>query len=472
MLEYFESIKFLEKASETAGDLNVGIFIVGGFVRDLVLNRETNEIDFLVVGDGVMFASIFADRLGVKKINIYKNFGTAQFSFNNYNLEFVGARKESYNPESRNPDIAPGTFKDDIHRRDFTINSLAISLNQSNYGELIDTFGGLNDIYDRIIKTPLDPLLTFDDDPLRILRAFRFAAQLVFNVHQSVLDAAAKLRDRLTIISQERITDEFMKILASPKPSIGMLLLEETGVMEIIFPEISAMTGVEQRKEHHHKDVFLHTLQVVDNVAAVSDNLWLRFAALVHDIAKPPTKKFVEGTGWTFHGHDELGARMMKSIFRRMKLPFHKLEYVQKMIRLHLRPIALVDDIVTDSAIRRLIVSADNDLDDLIVLCRADITSKNPEKVSRYLSNYEKVMERVKEVKEKDALRAFQSPVRGDVIMEVCGLAPCKTVGLIKSEIEEAIIDGKIKNTYEDAFEYLLKIKEKFIASNNSHSTV
>lgn len=442
------------------------IFIVGGYVRDLILNRKTNEIDLLVVGDGIDFAQTAADKLNTANVTVYKNFGTAHFVYDNMNIEFVGARKESYKKDTRNPNVEPGTFADDIKRRDFTVNTLAISLNDSNFGELVDTFGGYDDIKNKIIRTPLYPLQTFDDDPLRIMRAFRFAAQLQFEVHADILVAAEKLKDRLNIIAQERITTEFLKIIDSPKPSIGLKLLYETGVMKIVFPEIAEMGGVEQRKDHHHKDVFLHTCQVVDNLAEVSDSTWHRFAALVHDIAKPATKRFVEGTGWTFHGHEEIGARMMKGIFKRMKLPMSRLEYVEKLVRLHLRPIALVDESVTDSAIRRLIVAAGEDLDDLISLCRADITSKNPMKVSKYLSNYDRVMEKVKEVEEKDELRAFQSPVRGDEIMKVCNLKPSKTVGMIKSAIEDAILDGKIPNTYEAAYEYFLKIKDNYLTEN------
>ncbi len=378
-------------------------------------------------------------------------------------MEFVGARKESYQESSRKPVVTSGSFEEDISRRDFTINTLAISLNEGSEGELIDIYNGYDDIKNKLIKTPIDPMLTFNDDPLRILRAFRFASQLNFEVDDSIKDAAFKLRERLKIISQERITDEFLKILASPKPSIGLKLLFYSGVMEIIFSEIAKLSGVDQRKDYHHKDVFLHTCMVVDNISQATDNVWLRFTALVHDIAKPQTKRFVEGIGWTFHGHEELGARMMKTIFKRLKLPYSKLEYVQKLVRLHLRPIALAKENVTDSAIRRLIVSAGQDLEDLITLCRADITSKNPDKVSEYLDNYERVMKRVWEVEEKDQLRAFQSPVRGEIIMEICNLKPSKKVGEIKTAIEEAILDGKIGNNYEEAYQYLLQIKDQYL---------
>ena len=452
----------LSAASELADKIGVEVFVVGGFIRDLILDRKNEDIDFLIVGDVIKYTKTLASSLGVKDVVIYKNFGTAHFTYEGLNLEFVGARKESYRKSSRNPEISEGTFYDDISRRDFTINTLAASIRLENFGEVIDEFNGIKDIENKIIKTPVDPKITFDDDPLRILRAFRFASQLNFTVDDSALKAAEELRERLEIVSQERITDEFLKILKSPKPSIGLNLLQSTRVMEYVFPEISQMIGVEQRKDYHHKDVFYHTLEVVDNISRKTDDVWLRFAALVHDIAKPKTKKFVEGTGWTFHGHEELGARMMKSIFKRMKLPMNKLDYMEKLVRLHLRPIALVSDDVTDSAIRRLIVSADEDLEDLITLCRADITSKNPEKVVKYLKNYEIVMNKVREVKEKDQLRAFQSPVGGDVIMEVCNLKPSKKVGEIKTAIEEAILDGLIANNYDEAYKYLLKIKDQY----------
>jgi poly(A) polymerase len=455
---------FLNSASQTANKMNLKVFIVGGYVRDLILERESHEIDFLVLGDGIEFANEYAKHLGIKSVTIYKNFGTAHFKHDDFNLEFVGARKESYSKDSRKPDIIPGSFTDDISRRDFTINTLAISLYKKDFGELIDHYDGMTDIKNKLIKTPIDPLITFDDDPLRIMRAFRFAAQLDFKVHDSILEAANKLRERLKIVSQERITDELLKIIASLKPSIGIKLLHNSGVMEIIFPEISNLSGVDQRKDYHHKDVFLHTCMVVDNVAKISEDIWLRLVALLHDIAKPQTKKFVEEIGWTFHGHDEIGARMMKGIFKRLKLPMNKLEYVEKLIRLHLRPIALAKEEVTDSAIRRLIVDAGDDLNDLINFCRADITSKDPNRVTKYLDNYERVMKKVFEVLEKDKLRAFQSPVRGEEIMKICNLKPSKKVGEIKKAIEEAILDGKIGNNYEEAYQYLHSIKEKFLS--------
>jgi putative nucleotidyltransferase with HDIG domain len=454
---------FLSAASETASDLKTQIFIVGGFVRDLILNRQISEIDFLVLGSGTEFAERYAEKLGIKNVAVFRNFGTAHFRYKDYDLEFVGARKESYNKDSRKPEVFIGSFLDDINRRDFTINTLAISLNKEDYGVLIDTYGGIKDLENIIIKTPIDPLITFDDDPLRIMRAFRFASQLNFRLDESIIIAANQLRHRLKIVSQERITDEFLKILSSEAPSIGLIHMYQTGVLEIIFPELANLAGVDQRNDFHHKDVFFHTCKVVENISKMTDNIWLRFAALVHDIAKPQTKKFVEDIGWTFHGHEELGARMIKTIFKRMKLPFNKIEYVEKLVRLHLRPIALAKEEVTDSAIRRLIVSAGEDLGDLIILCRADITSKNQEKVGRYLENYEKVMKKVWEVEDKDKLRAFQSPVNGEQIMRICNLTPSRKVGEIKSAIEEAILDGKIGNNFDEALGYLMAIKDSFL---------
>ena len=464
ILQKISQLPLIKTFSKVSEKVDKEVFLIGGFVRDIILDRHRNDIDILVIGNGVDFAKSVADELKIKNVDYFKNFGTAHFDYEGMNIEFVGARKESYDRNTRKPIVEDGTFLDDISRRDFTINTLAVSLNKKDFGKLIDTFNGLEDIQLKLIKTPLDPLKTFDDDPLRIMRAFRFASQLGFTVDASIMKAANEMRNRLAIVSQERITDEFLKILSSTKPSIGLKLLFDSGVLEIVFPEIFVMAGVDQRKDFHHKDVFLHTLQVVDNICEETNNVWLRFAALVHDIAKPPTKKFDEEIGWTFHGHEELGARMMKRIFHRMKLPLHQLEYIQKLIRLHLRPIALAKEEVTDSAIRRLIVQADEDLEDLITLCRADITSKNPVKVEKYLGNYERVMQKVRDVKERDQLRAFQSPVRGEEIMQICNLKPSRKVGEIKTAIEEAILDGKIGNNYEEALKYLYKIKDQIIS--------
>lgn len=465
LLDKIKEQKLISAVSKAASEIKKEVYIVGGYVRDLVLNRDRSDIDFLVIGSGPEFAKYVSEKLNLKNISVFNNFGTAHFNFEGLDVEFVGARKESYDRRTRKPIVENGTFLDDIARRDFTINTLALSLNENNFGELIDVYDGYTDIQNNFIKTPLDVYKTFDDDPLRIMRAFRFAAQLNFNVDENIMKAANEMRARLSIVSQERITDEFLKILSSFKPSIGLKLLFESGVMEIVFPEIAVLSGVDQRQDYHHKDVFLHTCMVVDNIAKETKNVWLRFAALVHDIAKPQTKKFVDGTGWTFHGHEELGARMMKKIFQRMKLPLHQLEYVEKLIRLHLRPIALAKEDVTDSAIRRLIVSAGEDLEDLITLCRSDITSKNPVKVEKYLENYERVMQKVRDVKERDKLREFQSPVRGEEIMRICNLEPSKKVGQIKKAIEEAILDGKIGNNYEEAYEYLIQRKEEFLKS-------
>ena len=461
--EKISHLKVIDTISKVAELVDVNVYAVGGFVRDIILNRERNDLDILVIGNGTDFAKNVADGLGITNVSYFKNFGTAHFDYQGMNVEFVGARKESYDRNTRKPIVEDGTFDEDISRRDFTINTLAISLNKNEFGKLIDKYDGLSDIKNERIKTPLNPLKTFDDDPLRIMRAFRFASQLNFNVDESIIKAAYEIRNRLSIVSQERTTDEFLKILTSPKPSVGLKLLFDSGVLEIVFPEIAIMAGVDQRKDYHHKDVFLHTLQVVDNISKETENVWLRFAALVHDIAKPPTKKFVEGIGWTFHGHEDLGARMMKKIFHRMKLPLHQLDYIQKLVRLHLRPIALAKEEVTDSAIRRFVVNAGEDLEDLIVLCRADITSKNPIKVEKYLGNYERVMQKVRDVKERDQLREFQSPVRGEEIMQICNLKPSRKVGEIKTAIEDAILDGKIGNNYEEAFKYLMEIKDQFL---------
>jgi tRNA nucleotidyltransferase/poly(A) polymerase len=460
--KYIEQISFLHVIKELADSRNESIYIVGGFLRDIILDKSPDEIDFLVVGDGIEFANDLAKKLSVENVSVFKRFGTAHFYYGGYNLEFVMSRRESYNYDSRNPVVERGSFEDDISRRDFTINTLALSLNSNDFGNLIDIYNGLDDIKNRIIKTPIDPYKTFEDDPLRIMRAFRFASRLNFSINQELLLAIKEKAERLKIITQERITDEFLKIMLSPRPSVGLIGMYQTGVLKYVFPELDEMAGVEQRKDFHHKDVFYHTCEVVDNISAKTENLWLRMAALLHDVAKPATKKFIDGIGWTFHGHEELGARFAKVIFNRMKFPLVHLQYVQNLIRLHLRPIALVDDDVTDSAIRRLIVQAGNHLDDLFELCRADITSKNQGKVTRYLQNYDKVVQKIKDVREKDELRNFQSPVKGEEIMRIFNLQPSKKVGEIKKTIEEAIIDGIIPNNYEAAFNYLMEIKHKF----------
>ena len=451
----------LKKIAKVADDNGVRAYVVGGYVRDMLLNKLDNDIDIMVLGDGVKFAKVVSNEYKTVLDAVYKNFGTALLNLNEHKIEFASARKESYERESRKPKVGPASLEEDLSRRDFTINTIALGLNSENFGELTDLFDGFEDLKKKIIRTTLDPLKTFDDDPLRIMRAARFAAKLNFEIEEKTFEAIKEKRHRLiedNVVSQERITDEFLQILMTDKPSIGLDLLFRSGVMEIIFPEISALEGTDQRKDYHHKNVFYHTLIVIDNISQKTDNIWLRFAALVHDIAKPPTKKFVEGTGWTFHGHEELGARMMKKIFLRMKLPLSKLEYVEKLIRMHLRPIPLANDDVTDSAIRRLAAEAGEELEDLLKLCRADITSKNPEKVSKFMKNYEIVEKKIMDVQAKDKLRNFQSPVRGDEIMEICGLKPGRKIGIIKKRIEEAILDGEIPNEYEAAKEYLYKI--------------
>ena len=460
--------------SELAQKSGFEIYLVGGYVRDRLMKRECTDIDISVIGDAVTFAELTAKRFNTNLNAVYKKFGTALLVLNDIiKIEFASARKESYKKDSRKPDVESSDLEHDLSRRDFTVNALAVSLNQNNFGEIIDKFEGLKDLDEKILKTPLDPQKTFDDDPLRILRAVRFASQLDLNIAPETLNAITLMKERLRlkpdetgVVSQERITDEFLKILETPKPSIGLSLLQKCGVMEIIFPEVSSLQGIDQRKDYHHKDVFYHTLQVLDNISKNTDNLWLRFTALMHDIAKPPTKKFVEGTGWTFHGHEELGARWQKKIFRRMRLPLDKLPYVEKLIRLHLRPIALADEEVTDSAIRRLIFEAGDDINDLLTLCRADITSKDSNKVKKYLSNFDRVEKRIAEVEERDKIRNFQSPVRGEEIMEICNIPPSKEVGIIKTKIEEAILDGLIPNKYDAALEYLHKIKDEVLAGS------
>lgn len=444
------------------GDL-VGqeVYAVGGYVRDRLLKRKkVKDIDFVVVGNGPEFAEQVAQRLGSSNLTIYKKFGTAMLKHHGYILEFVGARKESYREDSRNPEVVQADLSQDLARRDFTINAMAVGLNAHTFGQIMDPFSGQQDLNNKIIRTPLEPEVTFFDDPLRIMRAIRFATQLGFTIAEDTLAAMIKTRDRLEIISQERITEELLKILAADQPSIGLMLMSETGVLDIVLPEIAELRGVEQRGEHHHKDVFKHTLKVLDNLAAVSNNLSLRLAALYHDVAKPKTKVFKEDLGWTFHGHEEVGTRMLPKIFNRLRLSNQILKYVQKIIRLHMRPIHLTDETVTDSGIRRLLVQAGVDIDDLLTLCRADITSGNPQKVKNHLANFDFVVKRLQEVEAKDRMRTFQSPVRGDEIMQVCGIIEGPRVGILKEMIEEAILAGAIPNDHDAALAYLLEIKD------------
>ena len=459
--------KLFAVVAEVSATLGVDAYAVGGYVRDLLLGVSKNDIDIVVIGSGPDFAQEVAIKSGSRGVQIFRNFGTAMIDFEGVKVEFVGARRESYDRGSRKPIVTDGTFEDDLRRRDFTVNALAVQIKQDGMGDIIDLFDGLTDLRHKLLRTPLDPEVTFDDDPLRIMRLYRFAVQLDFEIFSETNEAASKMASRLEIVSQERITEEFLKILSSDFPGRGLRMLYENKIMQIIFPEVANLAGVDQKrvfsKEYHHKDVFYHTTEVVDNIAPNTNNVWLRFAALVHDIAKPQTKRFYNDIGWTFHGHEEMGARMMKNIFRKLKLPLTQLEYLETLVRLHLRPIALAKEEVTDSAIRRFIVEAGEALDDLITLCRADITSKNMNKKAAYLANYERVMARVIEVREKDALRQFQSPVRGEEIMQICNLNPSKTVGIIKKAIEDAILDGKIPNTYEAALEYLHEIKDSVL---------
>jgi len=441
-------------------------YVVGGYVRDKLLGKEVKDIDIVVIGDGINFATKVAKELGFKDIVTYEKFGTAMLPMGDGKIEFVAAREESYARDSRKPRVKKASLESDLSRRDFTINTLAASLNKKSFGLLSDPFNGTVDLNEKILKTPLDPEKTFDDDPLRMMRAIRFASQLHFIIEPKAFQAIQAMASRISIVSVERISDEFFKILSSPKPSIGLKLFHETGLAKHVFPELEDLVGVEQRKDYHHKDVFLHTLKVVDSLSQYSNNVWLRFVGLVHDIAKPRTKAFKEGIGWTFHGHEDLGARMMESIFRRLRLPMDKLSYVEKIVRLHLRPMVLVSEEVTDSAIRRVMFDAGQDIDDLMLLCRADITSQNPQRVSQYLQNYEKVMQKMKEVEEKDRIRNWQPPVKGEEIMEVCKINPGPLVGVLKKKIEDAILDGDIPNEHEAALQYLISIKDKIVQGN------
>lgn len=442
---------------------NVQAFVVGGYVRDLLLKRPSKDIDFVCVGSGIALAEKVAVGLGPKvRVNVYKNFGTAQIVTDDFELEFVGARKESYRTESRKPIVEDGTLEDDQQRRDFTINAMAISLNANSFGELIDPFDGVTHLKDKLIKTPLDPAITFSDDPLRMMRAIRFASQLNFDIDADTYEAISHQKDRLKIVSQERITDELNKIILSPVPSYGFKLLYQSGLLKEFFPEMVLLQGVEYVGGNAHKDNFYHTLQVLDNVCKVSDDLWLRWAAILHDIAKPQTKRYDKVHGFTFHGHEDKGARMVPGIFRRLKLPMNdRMEFVQKLVRMHLRPIPLSKN-VTDSAIRRLLFEAGDDVDALMKLCRADITSKNNDKVNRYLKNFDVVEEKMAEVEAKDNIRNFQPPVTGDEIIAMFNIPPSRVIGEIKEQIKEAILEGEIRNDREEALQLLQRIaKEK-----------
>jgi poly(A) polymerase len=449
--------------AEHAQAMDAQAFVVGGYVRDIFLKRESKDIDIVVTGSGIDLARSVAGSLGKDvPVSYFKNFGTAMINFDDLEIEFVGARKESYRNNSRKPIVESGTLEDDQKRRDFTINAMAVHLTESNFGELVDPFNGVQDIDDKLIRTPLDPEITFSDDPLRMMRAIRFATMLHFTIHPSALRAIKKNAERIRIVSMERITDELNKIILSSRPSVGFKLLYDTGLLKIIFPQLCELQGVEFVNGQGHKDNFYHTLQVLDNLSHASNDLWLRWAAILHDIAKPATKRYEPGHGWTFHGHEDKGARMVKHIFRHFKLPLNeKMKFVEKLVQLHLRPIVLAQEVVTDSAVRRLLFDAGDDVDALMMLCHADVTTKNEYKIKKYKKNFEVVAEKLKEVEEKDRIRNWQPPITGEDVMEVFELPPGRIVGEIKNAIREAILDGKISNNFREAYHFMItKAKE------------
>lgn len=455
--------KIFRQISETADELGLECYVVGGYVRDIFLQRPSKDIDVVVVGSGIAMAEALGRRLGKgAHVSVFRNFGTAQLKYRGTEVEFVGARKESYTHDSRKPIVEDGTLEDDQNRRDFTINALAVCLNSVRYGELVDPFDGMDDLKERTIRTPLDPDITFSDDPLRMMRCIRFATQLNFYIDDETFESLCRNRERIGIISKERIADELNKIMLSPIPSKGFIDLDRSGLLELIFPELAALQGVETRNGRAHKDNFYHTLEVLDNISRQTDNLWLRWAALLHDIAKPVTKRWDPRAGWTFHNHNFIGEKMIPAIFRKMKLPMNeKMKYVQKLVGLHMRPIVIADEEVTDSAVRRLLFEAGDDIDDLMTLCEADITSKNSERKRRFLENFQLVRQKLKDLEERDRIRNFQPPVSGEEIMRTFGLSPCQQVGALKSVIKDAILDGIIPNEYEAARRFMLERAEK-----------
>ena len=459
-----KNLKLFKLISKTAEDSGLSVYIVGGYVRDLLMKRAApTDIDFVTEGSGIALAQSIAAAIDPEtKVSVFKTYGTAMFRYQGLELEFVGARKESYNAESRNPSVEQGTLEDDQKRRDFTINAMAISLNQENFGELVDPFHGVEDMEKRILRTPLEPEQTYSDDPLRMMRAVRFAATLGFSIEENSLEAIKKEAHRIKIVTIERIMVEFNKIMLSEKPSTGLKILKDTGLLELIIPELTALEGIEEVEGQTHKDNFWHTLEVVDNISQNTENLWLRWAALLHDIGKAPTKKFVKGTGWTFHGHEFLGSKMVKTLFQRLKLPLGKdMKYVQKMVKLSSRPIALISDEASDSALRRMLFDAGEDLEDLFTLCKADITTKNTQKQEKFKKNFEYVAQKIKEVEEKDHIRNFQPPITGEEIMEMFNLAPGREIGILKERVKEAILEGNIPNEKAAAREFVLQEAKK-----------